>query len=324
MNFRFRSLTVTALGLGALAFAAGCEVSKCETEEGNEATCAESLERYTRDGSDTTAEQPYEDGMDLVIDSVKGNIEVVPGDPGVVVATFSPFTYRGHSKDAEAGEDITSGWSGEVVTEGNQITVITYQLGGWDEVGANIKVWVPPEFNGAIKGVIQAEGSIESEGNISFEEGAVGSAWSAHLESYGLAGTCNLDGSPTITETYASCEGEIEITNVSDNVTALSTGMADDADPYRVRVSFAAISETATGGEMRTEQGHIELNMPSEGNFQVTAAPNEDGVFNLTGAPDACESSDTTVSCGTGAAVFLATAGTDDSLDPGNVNVDFH
>ena len=40
--------------------------------------------------------------------------------------------------------------------------------------------------------------------------------------------------------------------------------------------------------------------------------------------PDTCEVSDNVISCGAGAAQFLATAGIEEGFDPAFVNVDFH
>jgi hypothetical protein len=322
MNFSFRSLSLTALGLSALTFAAGCEVSKCKTDEGQDATCAESLE--TTYGTEVTMEQPYDADMDLTIESVKGEVILVLGDPGVVSVDLKPFTVRGHSKDVDAQEDLEQGWSGDVRTEGNAVVVETLQTGESDEVGANLYVRVPPEFNGAIRIVNHSVGEVDV-GKISIQEGAAASAWSVSMESFGL-GDCNLDGSVTIIDTFVDCEGEVEITNVSDNVTALGRGTILDNAPFGVRVSFAGISADAEGGEIASEHGNVELNMPADGNFQITAAPNADGALQFGGStlPPDCESSDNVVSCGTGAAVYLVSASTESNLDPGNVNVDFH
>lgn len=325
MNFRFRSLTLTAVALSTLALSAGCEVSKCETEDGQDATCAESLERYTRDGSDQTYSEAYEPGMNVVVDNIKGDIFVRPGNAGVVEIVASPFTYRGHSKDTEAGDDITNGWSGTIEAADGQITFITYQQGGWDEVGTTLTVFLPPEFDGALRVVNQGAGNLEEADIDISDDGAgspLGSAHSLTVESMGL-GECNINGVPSVTSTTASCRGEIEITNVSDNVTAHADGIASDSDPYMVRVSFAGISADATGGEISTTEGHVELNMPADGNFQITAAPNEDGVVNIADVPDGCEASDNVVSCGTADASYIVNAGTDDTFDPANVNIDF-
>ncbi|HVJ13943.1 MAG TPA: hypothetical protein VM686_00820 [Polyangiaceae bacterium] len=278
----------------------------------------EALQRFT--GTDVTSSQPYVAGMDLVVDHVKGLIRLVPGEPGVVSATFSPFTYRGASAETEATEDMMTGWSGEVLTEGNEISVISQQL-GWDEVGAELTVEVPPEFDGAIKVVNQAAGEIE-EADIAIDEGAVASAWSVHLQSLGL-GDCDLDGAPTVKDTVVECRGVIEITNVSDDVTAYSDGLVGSDAPFGVRVFFAAISAEASGGDIESTDGNVELNLPAEGSFQITATPNADGAVNVVTPPDGCLASGNTVACGTGGAVYIASAGTD-SLQAANVNMDFH
>ena len=320
MNFRFGTLSLTALSLSLLAFSAGCEVSKCKTDDGRDASCAESLE--TTYGPEVTAEQPYELDMDLTIDGIKGEIVLEPGTAGVVSVTFKPFTIRGHGKDADAQEDLDHGWVSDVRTEGNAVVVETQQNGESDEVGAIIKVQVPPEFNGAIRIVNHAAGET-GQGDISIEEGGAASAHAVYMEAHGL-GDCNLDGAPSITDTEANCDGEIEIVNVSDNVTAFGRGTILDDAAYGVRVSFAGISEDAVGGEIESQHGNVELNLPADGNFQITAAPNADGAVQMATPPDSCEASDNVLSCGTGAAIFIVSASTDSSLDPGNVNMDFH
>jgi hypothetical protein len=287
----------------------------------SDASIAEQLERYTLEDSERTAEQPYAPGMDLVVDNVNGDIVLEPGEAGVIAATFTPFTYRGHDRESEAHEDLLTGWSGEVLDQGDQLTVVSHQLGDWEEVGTTLTVRVPPEFDGAIRVVNHGAGSI-AESDIDLDDGAVASAWSVRMESLGL-GLCNLDGAPSIVETYASCRGPIEITNVTDDVTAYSDGLSSD-DPFAVRVSFAAISADATGGEIESTQGHVELDLPSHGDFQVTATSNEAGLVNAVALPETCALSGSTLSCGSAGAIFAVSAGTDDSFDPANVNISFN
>ncbi len=319
MNFRFRSLSLTAVGLSVIALSAGCEVSKCKTDDGRDATCAESLEVYPGDEETLTAD--YMPGMDLTIEQVKGDILLVPGEPGVVTAIFKPFTYRGHSKDAEAAEDLASGISKEVRTDGNVVVVETLQTGGWDEVGAALTVAIPPEFDGALRVTNHSVGNLD-EANIDTEPGAVGNAFAVHMESQGL-GFCDLDGTPLIVDTYAACRGEIEIVGVSDNVTAYSDGIISD-DENAVRVSWSAISDTASG-EIESTDGQIELNLPSTGNFTIAAATNADGAVQMNPAPDGCElSADNVLTCGTGDAQFVVSAGTEDDFDPANVNISWN
>jgi len=318
MNFRFRSLTLTAVGLSVLALSTGCEVSKCKTDEGQDATCAESLE--TTYGPHETLEATYDVNMDLNVDGVKGEILVVPGTAGVVRVTFKPFTVRGHSKDADAQEDLEQGWIKDVRVEGNAVVVETFQNGESDEVGAAMEIELPPEFNGAINIMNRSVGEVD-QGRVIIND--VASAHSVHVESLGL-GLCDIDGAPSVTNTYVSCEGIVEVVNVSDNVTVFAEGTILDDEPFGARVSFAGIAEGATGGEIESQHGHVELNLPGDGHFQITAAANEEGEVLMNPAPDTCEASDNVVTCGNGDAIYIVSAGTADSLDPGNVHIDFH
>jgi hypothetical protein len=322
MNFCFRSLSLTAVGLSVLALSTGCEVSKCKTDDGSDASCAQSLKTFT--GTPETLETDYSENMDLNIYGVKGAIVLQPGVAGKVSVLFEPFTVRGHDKEADAQEDLTTGWTKDVRTDAdlNQVIVETHQNGESDEVGAVMHIDVPPEFNGAITIVNRSAGNAD-DGRISIEGGGAASAWSVSMESLGL-GDCNLDGSATITSTNVNCQGVVEITNVTDNVTAYGRGTMLD-DPFGVRVSFVAITDAATGGEITSEYGNVELNMPGDGNFQITGVPANEGAVQTGGTvPDTCEVSDNVISCGSGAAIFLANAGIDEGFDPANVNVDFH
>ncbi len=325
-----------ALGLFVLASACGAETGDStgaepdagadagsELEAGVEAgTPAEALERYMDPDAQMTLQRPYASGMDLVVDNVKGDILLVPGEAGTVVAVFEPFTYRGGTQESEAILDLENGLSVDVRTEGDQIVVESLQLGEWEELGATLTVALPPEFDGAIRVVNRSAGNID-EANIDIDEGAAASAFSVSMESQGL-GDCNLDGAPSIIDTNASCRGRIEITNVSDDVTAYSDGYISSSDPFAIRVHLAGISADASGGEIESTEGNVELNLPPDGNFRIAAVPNASGAFNVVTPPDGCDLAESSLSCGAGGAIFSVSAGTDDSFDAGNVNISFN
>ncbi len=149
MNPRFRSLALSALSLTVLLAASGCETSNCETEEGQDAVCAESLKKFTVDGTKGTIDVEYEAGSgDLVVDNIKGTIHVDEGlDAGIISITFEPFTYRGHSKDAEAKDDIENKFSKSFEFDEDQNTYVARTdrgEGSTDELGAEIWVELPP------------------------------------------------------------------------------------------------------------------------------------------------------------------------------------
>jgi hypothetical protein len=339
MNSRFRSLTLAAFVLGTLAFASGCETSNCTTEEGQDAVCAESLERYTESAINETITVPYEPGTSLVVDNIKGHIHVCAENEqpnnadacggadaiaGEISVLFVPFTFRGHSKDAEARAEM-EGLMKTVQDDGaGTITVRTDPAeGSSDEVGATLYVRLPPEFDGNLKVVNQGFGNVE-EADIIVD--TVSMSPYVYVQSDHGLGDCDVDGAPTVVNTEAYCRGQIEITNVSDNVTADSTGPFTDGDDFAVRVDWAGISDAATGGTIRSDEGHIELDVPSTGNFSIAATSNVDGAVNEEGTqPSTCSTegagTSKTLTCGTGGATFTVTAATEESFDGGNVNI---
>lgn len=317
MNCRYRSLTLTAFALGALVVASGCEVSKCKTDTGQNATCAESLTRFTDSDANKTMQVDYMPGMDLVIHGTKGNIHVNPGSAGVVAATFTPFVQLGHSRANDAKNMMENLLTVDVSASGNTVNVTTvadYAAGASDELGATIELALPPEFDGNLTVTNDGHGNAE-ESNIAVN--AVGSAISATLTSYDL-GDCDLDGAPSIVNTTVNCDGLIEITNVSDNVTAHSTSAFTDDQLADVRVTFAGISDTATGGTISTKNGRIELGFPLTGNYTIVANANADGVVNEGTLPTGCMVSGAgnakQVTCGTGGASYDINAGSDDAF----------
>ncbi len=331
MNSRFRPLTLATVALTALAFASGCETSKCKTDEGEDATCAESLVRYTVSGANETLTQPYTAGMSLVVDNVKGHVRINedPGAAGEVSITVEPFTYRGNSKDAEAKDEMTSKLGKSFEADANDPNLLIFRTdqldGASDELGATIYVSLPPEFNGNLKLNSSGAGNVE-EGDIIANY--VASAILVDMNS-GDLGDCDLDGSPTVVNTVANCDGQVEITNVSDNVDVHTTGEFQDDEPFAIRVAWAGISDTATGGTISTDEGHVELAIPSTGNFTMVAAANYGGTVQETNTPDTCmssgdQSTSDTVTCGTNGGTFTVTAGADDAFEnPANVYLDF-
>jgi hypothetical protein len=324
MNPRFRSLAWSALSLTLLLAASGCETSNCKTEEGNDAVCAESLKKFTVAGTKQTLEVEYEPGRDLVVDNIKGTIRVNEGlDAGVIRITFEPFTYRGHTKDAEARDDIENKFSAsfEWVEEDDAYIARTDRAkGSSDELGAEITVELPPEFDGALRVVNQGGGEV-NPGNVIVNFTALSP--SVTLENKSLVGDCDLDGAETVKWTKARCGGNIEIRGISDNVDVVSTGLETGLD---ILVQFASISDDAEGGTIKSDDGQVDVIFPPGANFSVDASTGE-GVVTLFDVPDTCEvegdDSSKSIVCGSdGNAVYTIQAGLD-GVGEAPLNLDF-
>jgi hypothetical protein len=329
MNPRFRSLALSALSLTVLLAASGCETSNCETEDGEDAVCAESLKKFTIAGAEETLEVDYEPGSgDLVVDNIKGTIHVDQGlDAGVISITFEPFTYRGHSKDAEAKDDIENKFSKSfefVEADGAYIARTDRGEGSTDELGAEITVNLPPEFDGALRIVNQGGGEV-NPGNVIVNYTALSST--VHLENKSSVGDCDLDGSATVTTTTADCGGSIEIRGIADNVDVVSTGLETDLD---ILVEFASISDDATGGSIKSDDGQVDVifgNVAAdELNFAVDASTGE-GAVTLFDLPDVCtaegEDASQSIVCGAdGSALYTIQAGLD-GVGEAPLNLDF-
>jgi hypothetical protein len=320
MNPRFRSLALSAFSLSLLLAASGCETSNCETEEGEDAVCAESLKKFTVAGAEQTIEVEYEAGRDLVIDNIKGTIHVNEGlDAGQISITFEPFTYRGHSKDAEAKDDIENKFSASFEwSEADEAYIARTDRseGSTDELGAEITVNLPPEFDGVLRVVNQGGGEL-NPGDVNVNFTALSPT--VNLENKSLVGNCDLDGAATVTLTTADCGGSIEIRNISDNVDVVSTGLETGMD---ILVQFASISDDATGGSIKSDDGQVDVIFPVPdedndvtANFSVDASTGE-GAISVYDLRDDCESSgdDSAQSfvCGEGGnAVYTIRAGLD-------------
>ncbi len=330
MNPRFRSLALSAFSLSLLLAASGCETSNCETEEGNNAVCAESLKKFTVAGAEQTIEVDYEPGRDLVVDNIKGTIHVNEGlDAGKISITFEPFTYRGHSKDAEAKDEIENKFSASFEwSEDDEAYIARTDRGSGssDELGAEITVNLPPEFDGALRVVNQGGGEL-NPGDVIVNFTALSP--SVELENKSSVGDCDLDGSATVTMTRAKCGGNIEIRGISDNVEVVSTGLETGLD---VLVQFASISDDATGGSIKSDDGQVDVIFPGPNeddelpNFSVDASTGE-GAISVYDLRDDCESDGDDAAqsfvCGEGGnAVYTIQAGLD-GVGDAPLNLDF-
>ncbi len=83
-------------------------------------------------------------------------------------------------------------------------------------------------------------------------------AHTVNLENKNSVGDCDLDAAATVTSTSADCGGHIEIRGISDNIEAVSTGL-ETGDVPDILVEFASISDAATGGGIKSDDGKVDV-----------------------------------------------------------------
>lgn len=316
---RVSSLACFALCPLLLLAASGCEVTNCTTEEGNSAVCSESLERYTlTDGEIEPDALPYESGMDIVVDGVYGAIQVEEGTDGEVGVRFEPFTYRGHSKDAEAREELESLFDWSFEEDGNAINVATGRLSGsTNGLGAEITLFLPSDFDGELAVRNHSNGPI-NPGNI--DVNFVGDATLLDIQADSL-GDCFVDAAPSVVFSKVFCDGKIRLENASDDIMIASTGLGGGA-----QVMLSEIASDAQGGIIETEDGDIQFVLPA-GPLSIHAVSTEDGVVSEGDVPDDCNvdessSREKTITCGEGGPSYDVAAGVD-GVGPSNVELTY-
>jgi hypothetical protein len=312
---RISLLACLSLCPSVLAAGTGCEVTDCTTEEGESAVCSESLQRYTLDDGEIEPDAlPYSPGMHVSVDGVYGAIQVEEGTTGEVSVLIEPFTYRGHSKDDEAREELESFFAWSFIENGNVVQVTTGRLdGSTNGLGAEITLFLPSDFDGELAVRNRSNGPI-NPGDI--DVNFVGEATLLEIQAESL-GDCFVDGAPSVTFTQIFCDGEITLRDGSDNVRIASTGLGGGA-----QVRLSQVGSGAQGGFIETEDGDIEFVLPS-GPFSIQAEATEDGTVSEENVPGACElvessSSQKDVDCGQGVPSYDLAAGID-GVGPSNI-----
>ena len=308
----------------------GCEADDCKDADGKDATCFASLTHFT--APEQTATEDYVDGASLTIDGLYGSITVQEGSAGVVKTTFAPFNYRGHDKEAEAAQEMSDNLQLEMVADADSNLFVTTgrtasQTGN---LGAQITVELPPEFNGPLFVENAGDGGI-NQGHIAVKY--VAQATTLTVLNHGLE-NCNIlrpeddddaVAASTLIDTDVRCEADITVRGVNDTVFVHSRNAEFHSN---VRVEIASIGPSALGGEVRGDNSSIELILPSAGDYDVSASASGPGAHIGKIETGDCEttSSETAsleLSCGAGGAPYLAVAEDEDEGDdePAFVNV---
>jgi len=197
-----------------------------------------SLKKFV--GTPQTLERPWTSGGPVTIDSRQGDLVVRLGDSGTVRATFSPFVLRAYcTAEQEVIADLTllvatleadAGDSRGAVVKTDRLAAAVSTL------GASIEVFLPPDFNGALR-ILQQNGASDVQ--------FAGAARSFELTSDN--GSCRVHTGSTAFSVNVSCaNGELEAT-------------------------LGGVPAGALGGRFASGNGGLALTLPSGQRFSIQA-----------------------------------------------------
>lgn len=236
---------LTALVASSGFFANGCIISDCEDANGETIENCTQYETPTHyPGSQVDASETYVSGLDLVVESVNGNVDIEIRDDGgeEVLVTFMPYTYgrSGDEGEAAAKEELERDLFLETSADG-QILVKTSRDGGSDGLGAEIVIKLPQSFDGDVI-VDQNNGSVEA---------SLGAATP-------LSVTIHNDGAGDIE--VSGARGKLDLVGAFDIDVAVAEWAAEDG---RIET---------TGGT-----GDITVTVPSSAHGSIQATASDDG-----------------------------------------------
>jgi len=269
------------LWVTALLAASGCELAKCGGDAGNGAMCikATSLVRYEGDALEPDA-MPYTPGTDVSVHDVYGNIHVVEGEPGILRVKFEPFNYRAYDAESAAREEIVSSFESGFALTDTGFLAQTGRHDGSNGLGADVTLYLPPEFDARITAVSHGEGPV-NPGDLNVE--FAGHARYLTVQTNSL-GDCTVHDAPSGEWTDARCDGDITITNVTGGATITGTGLGSI-------VTYAPID--LYDGNISNQDGDIDMTFPEDGIFYVSAYTGSDGSIDAPMLEERCAGTNT-------------------------------
>lgn len=149
MNKFFRLASMSALLVTSGLVATGCECTDQGTNEaGQSITECESVKKFV--GTSFSESVAYTDGYALNFVGVNGNVDVRVGNGTDVVVEFSPFSVRGHSKEADARKDMETDLQTSVTGDGSITVTVDRASGSFNGLGADVVITLPSSFNGLV------------------------------------------------------------------------------------------------------------------------------------------------------------------------------
>lgn len=256
MKAALRNVGLLALSVGLLGMLTGCEVSDCDDQSDDaDGTCVEgkSLDKFVAD-EDDEASVFYNDGQDIKVLSVNGELRVRPGsDETKAVLRYRRFVFRAYDTPIE---EVQADLEKLVVearpTDTGAAGFDVDRLGGPAGLGADLTLLVPPGFNGTLD-LTQDNGPTDI--------GYVGDARGVLLNSE---------------------NGRCEVAAGGAELIDLYCGNGD------LSASVAAVPETFVSGDFETGNGTIVLSFPAAAKFNVQAQAHDGGVVDVTNVHTGC------------------------------------
>lgn len=296
-----KHLSVGTLALVIVSLAAlGCG----DDDASNAAECEKESALKRFEGTVVSPDPlPYTSGMDVTVDGIYGSIETDFGPTGEVSVVFEPFNQRECAEVAL--EEMENNLDTSFEASEDAIVVRTVRHGATKGLGADITVFLPPEFDGALVLQNQGDGLLGS----GIDVVNAGNAQSVDVSNE-KDGSCYLTGNG-VASTRARCAGTIYLAGVSDHIDVASTGPKGNVD-----VIFRSVAGEGAGGSVITEDGNVSLVYPDGSNFFVAAELAGNGRISWsTGNANGCttegdDRSALNISCGSGGPTYSVTGGT--------------
>jgi hypothetical protein len=243
--------------------------------------------------------------MDLTVNGNYGDINVVEGTAGEISVMFEPFNYRAHDAENDARDELENNFDWSFEVSGNAAVVTTGRHDATNGLGADVTVFLPPEFDGALTLRNDSDGAI-NPGDIDVDTAGAATLVDVSTDSLG---DCSISAAGTVVNTHAHCDGEIHVSGVSNQVDIDSTGLAGF-----VSLSLWTVEGPDVGGLITTEDGDIDVTFP-DGDFTITAEASADGTV-ASSLGDSCveavgSESAKSYTCGAGGPTYVIAAGQD-------------
>jgi len=222
-----RVISVGMVGLAAL-WTAGCECQQSTDENGNTISVCESLERFN--GTPVTRSLSYEDGTDILVEGVNGNIDITSGGDTVEV-TFQPFSSRGHSNEDAAERDIEDDLVLETDDSGKLHIRVSRASGASSGLGADMTIRLPSSYTGGVT-IDAGNGYVTAALAGTQASTTVKNDGSGDLEISGAAGALAIEGGFDIDVSVASwgASGEDGTITCTGSLGEVAVSVPADAD----------------------------------------------------------------------------------------------
>ncbi len=310
------SVALVLLG-GVLLSTAGCKTTCGKDEQSGASGCtSKSLTEFK--GTQESKSFAYAAGDSLTIETVYGVVNVEQGTADQVSVTFDPFDFEGYDeKDIATRQMGSPANGGNLVLEAGTGSVKASRSGDTTNgLGATITVSLPSNFSGTLTIINHGDGPVQHfDTNVDY----VGQAVALNVTGEAGLGDCKIQGAPSVVNTKVDCAKEVDVYDVSDNVTITSREGLPFDDVAAVALRLSSISDTASGGKIHSGDGPVDITFPSGANFSVQAsAPNGEVVEGTVPAAcvlDTAAATAKTVTCGSGGANYeVSTDGVNDSV----------